>query len=206
MNKRVISLKSTTKIIWKNIIIIIAMTLIFGIAGALYAKHKKFTDYESERNLMTERSYRGASANEEVQADINLGKTYSKIIESDDVAKNAHSKLPESLRKKYNVAQIQSVTHAQPVMQTTIIRVSAKTNSANDSAKIVNAVTEASVNQIHKRVPSAGKISVFSKANANEAEVHTGPSTKKYTLIGAAVGFLFGMIIAFSITTWTKLI
>lgn len=206
MQSKSVSMNDISKIIWKNIFVIIISTLVFGIVGALYARHQKHTDYESVRNIMTSRSYNGASANEEVQADINLGDTYAKIIESNDVAKSARRILPNSLRKKYNTQQISSVVNANPVMQTTIVKVSAKASSAKDSAAIVNAVTEVAAKKIPQKVPSAGKISLFSKATADEAQSKTSPSTKKLALMGAAVGFLVGIIISFSVTTWTKLI
>lgn len=206
MQNKSVSMNDISKIIWKNILAIIISTLVFGVGGALYAKHQKHTDYESVRSMMTGRSYNGASANEEVQADISLGETYAKIIESNDVAKSAHKILPKALRKEYSTQQISSAINANPVTQTTIINVSAKTSSAKDSAAIVNAVTTAAAEKIPQKVPSAGKVSLFSKATADEAQSKTSPSTKKLTLIGAAVGFLVGIIVSFSVTTWTKLI
>ncbi|MFO9711862.1 hypothetical protein R9X48_14935 (plasmid) [Lacticaseibacillus rhamnosus] len=67
-------------------------------------------------------------------------------------------------------------------------------------------MTEAAAKQIPERVPSAGKVSLFAKETADDAQSNTTPSAKKYALIGAAVGFLLGMVVAFSVTTWTKLI
>lgn len=206
MQSNKISLKNISKVVWHNILVIVIATLLFGVIGGLYAKHKQHTDYISTRNLMTGRAYRGASANEEVQADINLGDTYAKIIESDDVAKAARHKLPKSMRKQYSTEQLASMVKAHPVMQTTIVKVSVKAGTAKASSKIVNAVTEAAAKQIPERVPSAGKVSLFAKETADDAQSNTTPSAKKYALIGAAVGFLLGMVVAFSVTTWTKLI
>ncbi|WHO86060.1 YveK family protein [Limosilactobacillus oris] len=206
MQNTEISLKNISKVVWSNIIVIVIATLLFGIVGGLYAKHKQHTDYVSNRNLMTSSSYRGAAANEEVQANINLGDTYAKIIESDDVARVARQKLPKSLKKEYGTNQISSMVKAHPVQQTTILKVSARADTAKASATIVNAVTEAATDQIPKKVPSARKISLFAKEDAADAQKITTPSIKKFTLIGAAVGFLVGMVLAFSVTTWTKLI
>lgn len=206
MQNTKISFKGISKIVWHNIIVIVLATLLFGLAGGLYAKHKQHTDYISTRNVMTSSSYKGAAADAEVQANINLGDTYAKIIESKDVAQVAHRNLPKKLRKEYSAEQISSMVKARPVVQTTIVKVSVSAESAKASSKIVNAVTDAAVKQIPKKVPSAGKISLFAKATADDAQSITTPSAKKFTLIGAAVGFLLGMVIAFSVTTWTKLI
>lgn len=206
MQNTKISLKNISRIVWHNIIVIVIATLLFGLAGGLYARHKRHTDFTSTRNLMTSSSYRGAAANEEVQANINLGDTYAKIVESKDVARAARQKLPKSIRKEYSTKQISSMVNAHPIAQTTIVKINVKADTAKASAQIVNAVTEVAAKQIPKKVPSAGKISLFAKETANDAQSVTTPSTKKFVLIGAAVGFLLGMVLAFSVTTWTKLI
>lgn len=206
MNKKDFSTKTFSKIVWVNVLVILIATIVFGLAGALYAKHKQQTTYESVRDIMTTRAYKGDAANEEVQADMALGNTYAEIVESDDTAKAAHKYLPKNMRKKYDSAQISSMVHADPIVQTTIVKVSAKANSAHDSAAIVNAVTKASAKEIPQKVASAGKVSLFAKATAADAESNTSPSTKKLTLLGAAVGFLLGLVISFSATTWVYLI
>ena len=37
-----ISLKNISKIVWYNIIVIVIATLLFGLVGGLYAKHKRW--------------------------------------------------------------------------------------------------------------------------------------------------------------------
>lgn len=206
MQNTKISLKGISKIVWHNIVVIVIATLLFGLIGGFYAKHKQHTDYISTRNLMTDRSYRGVAANEEVLSDINMGKTYAKIIESKNIARAAHRNLPKNLQKKYSTKKIGSIVKASPVDQTTMVRVSVKADTAKASSTIVNAVTYAAAKQIPKKVPSAKKISLFAKETASDAQSITAPSVKKFALMGAAVGFLLGMVIAFSITTWTKLV
>lgn len=206
MNNSRISINSISKIVWKNICLILISTIIFGLAGALYAKHKKHTDYEAVRSIMINHAYHGAAANEEVQADISLGRTYSKIVESQDVANSARHNLSKKLKRKYSSNQISSMVNASPVDQTTIIKIGVKSDSAKDSTALVNAVTKASAKQIPTKVPYAGKISLFAKAKQSEAQSRTFPSIKKFAVLGAAVGFLIGMIIAFSITTWIHII
>ena len=129
MNKKDFSIKDISKIIWINICIILVATILFGLGGNLYAKHKQHTTYESVRNIMTTRSYDGAAANEELQADLSLGNTYAEIVESNDTAKAARKYLPKNLRKQYSSEQISSMINAEPIMQTTIVKVSAKANT-----------------------------------------------------------------------------
>jgi capsular polysaccharide biosynthesis protein len=194
------------KTIWKNVIVIACFTLVFGIFGVLYARHERHTTYEAERTIMTSGSYHGSNANEEVQADISLGKTYAQIVESKDVAKIAHKHLPKKIRKDYDAKEIESMIDADPVMQTTLVKVRVKADSAKSAAQLVNAVTEAAATKISQKVPSAGKVSLFAKVSAGDTTSKTSPSTKKMTLLGAAVGLLLGMVVSFSITTWKHLI
>lgn len=206
MHQNKLTISSISKVIWKNIIAITICTIIFGLLGGLYAKHKKHTVYVAQRSFMVNHPYQGVGANEEVQADINLGKTFAKIAESKDVAEDARKRLPTSIKKKYSVEELTHAVNAHPVMQTTIVKIDVKANTSKSATAIVNAVTDASVTQIKKKVPVNGRITAFAKTSESEAESNTSPSIKKYSLLGAAVGFLLGMVVSFSITTWTKLI
>lgn len=193
-------------IIWKNVIIIAIFTILFGIIGVTYAHYRRHTTYEAERTIITANSYQGSNANEEVQADISLGKTYAKIAESKNVVTKARKKLPKKMRKEYSVQDIQSMVNADPVTQTTLIKVSARSSSAKKSAIIVNAVTDVAAKEIPQRVPVAKNVSLFAKASASDTTSKTSPSMKKMSLLGAAVGLLLGMVVSFSITTWKHLI
>ena len=201
-----LTLTNVWKAIWKNIIVIAILTIIGGAGGYLYAHHKKITTYEAERNMLIAHRHVGQSANDQFMSDMGMMKTYSKIVESNDVANAAHKKLPKKLQKKYSTKQLSAMVNAHPIDQSTIMNVSVEADNAKDATVLVNTVTNASVNEIERIVPSAGTIRLFAKAKTADAMSHTTPSTKKYALLGAAVGLLVGMVIAFSITTWKHLI
>ena len=201
-----LTLTNVWKAIWKNIIVIAILTIIGGAGGYLYAHHKKTTTYEAERNMLISHRHVGQSANDQFMSDMGMMKTYSKIVESNDVANAAHKKLPKKLQKKYSTKQLSAMVNAHPIDQSTIMNVSVEADNAKDATVLVNTVTNASVNEIERIVPSAGTIRLFAKAKTADAMSHTTPSTKKYALLGAAVGLLVGMVIAFSITTWKHLI
>ena len=201
-----LTLTNVWKAIWKNIIVIAILTIIGGAGGYLYAHHKKTTTYEAERNVLIAHRHVGQSANDQFMSDMGMMKTYSKIVESNDVANAAHKKLPKKLHKKYSTKQLSAMVNAHPIDQSTIMNVSVEADNAKDATVLVNTVTNASGNEIERIVPSAGSIRLLAKAKTADAMSHTTPSTKKYALLGAAVGLLVGMVIAFSITTWKHLI
>lgn len=205
MNSK-LTINSISKVIFRNIILIMLITIVGGLLGGLYAHHKKQTSYEANRYMMVEHDYTGDHANEQAMADLSLTKTYAKIIDSRDVAEQARKNLPINLKKKYSAKDIQAMVNTDPVDQSLVIKVGTMSGSAKDSVKIVNSVTNAAAKEIKEMAPSAGTVKLFSKARVSDAVSHTSPSTKKYTLLGTAVGFLIGMVIAFSITTWKHLI
>lgn len=197
--------KSIYKVIIKNAIFIILLTVVFGIAGYFYAQHKQKTVYETTQNLIINHSYNGDSANEKLQSDLGLVKTYENVIEGNDTSRKARTYLPKNLQNKYSVDEINSMTSVHAIPETTMLRVSVKSPSAKTSAQITNAVTRAAESQISKRIPS-GSVKRASSCDERDAKSITTPSRKKYTELGLALGFLVGILIAFSITTWTRLI
>ncbi|MCI6852763.1 MULTISPECIES: YveK family protein [Limosilactobacillus] len=197
--------KDIYKIIIKNCLLIIIFTLGFGVFGYFYAQHKQSTVYKTTQNVIINHSYTGESANDEVQADLSLTKTYQEIIKSDDVVRKAKEYLPNELRKKYSVNDIAKMTSAQVIPSTTMIEISASSPSANTSAQLTNAIVRAAEKEVPSKIPS-GSIKSVSKSDKDDAKSITSPSRKKYTVLGLAVGFLLGMVVSFSITTWTKLI
>lgn len=197
--------KNIYKIVIKNCLLIMIFTIAFGILGYFYAQHKQSTTYKTNQNLIINHRYTGESANNELQADMGLTKTYEQVIESNSVAKRAKGYLPKKLQKKYSVKDIAGMTNAHAIPGTTMIEVSASSASASTSAKVTNAVAHAAEREVPNKIPS-GSVKSVSTSSKNDAESSTTPSRKKYTVLGLAVGFLIGMVFSFSITTWTKLI
>lgn len=197
--------KNVYKTIIQNCVLIIGFTVVFGAFGYFYAQHKQSTVYKTTQNVIINHSYNGESASDEVQADLSLTKTYQEVIKSNDIVRKAKEYLPNKLQKKYSVNDIAKMTSAQAIPSTTMIEISASSASANTSAQLANAVVRAAEKEVPSKIPS-GSIKSVSNSSKSDAKSITSPSRKKYTILGLAVGFLIGMVISFSITTWTKLI
>ena len=200
------TLNNISKVVWKNLILILVIMVLGGLAGGFYAQHKKHTEYIADRSLMIAHSYNDATANEQVQADLSLTKTYKGLLDSIDVASAARKELPKKLQKKFSTSDIQSMIRVKTVDQSLVLDVSVRTAKAKDATQIVNTVVDAAQTQLPKMSPSVGTISTFAKAKTSDAQSQTSPSDKKYALLGAAVGLLVWMVLAFSITTWKNLI
>ena len=110
------------------------------------------------------------------------------------------------VRLYHSASEIQSMIRVKTVDQSLVLDVSVRADRAKDATKIVNAVVDAAQTELPKMSPSVGTVSTFAKAKTSDATSQTSPSAKKYALLGAAVGLLVGMVLAFSITTWKNLI
>lgn len=91
-----ISLSNLTKVVWKNILVILIFAVLGGAAGGFYAHTKKHTTYTASRSLMVAHRYNNSTANEQVQADLSLTNTYKDMIESSDVAAAAQKNCRKS--------------------------------------------------------------------------------------------------------------
>lgn len=200
-----LKLNDVYKIIIKNCLLIAIFTVVFGIFGYFYAQHKQTTVYETTQNVIINHRYTGESANDELQSDLGLTKTYEKVIESNDIARKAKSYLPKKLQKKYSMKDIAAMTNVHAIPATTMLSISVKADSAATSTKVANAVARAAEKEIPNKIPS-GAVKSVSDSSKSDAKSITSPSRKKYAILGLAVGFLLGMVISFSITTWTKLL
>ena len=200
------SLQNLTSIVWKNILLIVTLTIVGGAIFGVYAQHKKTTTFIANRNLVVSHKYDPENANQQVMADMSLAKTYEKMIESDNVAKEAHANLNKKLKHEYSVNDIKEMVSAKGIEQSLVINVKVSAKTPNDATMIVNEVTQATKTELPKMSPVVGDIDLFAPAKVSDTEVHTTPSTKKYVLLGATLGLLFGMVVAFSITTWKYMI
>lgn len=201
------SYKDVTKIVIKNIVWICISAVVFGLIFGLYAHKKKSTSYTASRSVMVVHNLnRTEYKNSMVQADKGLTGTYADMMTDHAVIKKAHQELPKKLRSDYSVDDMSHVVDTKTKDDSLIIKVSATTSNAKNSVKIVNAVTDCFKKQLPKIDPYAGQVRLLSKATNSDTINHTGPSTKKYLVLGVAIGILFGMLIAFMRTSSKHLI
>ena len=142
-----LTLTNVWKAIWKNIIVIAILTIIGGAGGYLYAHHKKTTTYEAERNMLIAHRHVGQSANDQFMSDMGMMKTYSKIVESNDVANAAHKKLPKKLQKKYSTKQLSAMVNAHPIDQSTIMNVSVEADNSKTLYQLMHMLEKEILNK-----------------------------------------------------------
>lgn len=188
----------------RSILIIIIFALIGGAGMGLEAKHKKTTTYTATRSIVIShniiKEYRANQSNNQdslVNEDVNLMPTYKDIAENGTIAAATRHNLSKSLRSKYSTSDIKSAINAKITPQSLVMDLKAETSSAKDSVAIVNGTARAMQQKLPKLQPGSGKVTMLQKATVSDASSSTHPSTKKYAVVGIALGGLLGLIISF---------
>lgn len=188
------------------------LVLIFAILGALVmgidAKRKKSTTYTASRqivishNIPSEMRTMTSGANISIVGeDNNMMPTYKDIAENGTIAQAARKHLSKTMKKKYSVDSIKSAVDAKISQQSLVMELKAKTSSREASVKIVNAVARAMKEELPQLQPGSGKVTLLQRASVKNTESRTTPSTKKYVIVGFALGALLGLIVEFVILT-----
>lgn len=201
------SINDISKIIFKNIILILVLAFV-GMGGlGFYAKHKQTTTYTAERSMLISHNLERVDyKNSQAMADMDMMQTYADLIQDRQVMAQARKKLPKSLQRKYSVADLQSAVDSKNRIGEVILDIHAKAGEAKDATAIVNAVAEAAKRELPKMKAGMGQVKLLSKAYTSDAKSETTPSAKKYAILGFALGALLGMVIAFVLTTFKHLI
>lgn len=197
------SLKSIVKTIVNNLLLILILAILFGGLFGFLAKHKKTTTYSATRSIIVTHNMNKRSV---IASDRDLIPTYQDILRDQSIADETHKLLPNKLKKKYSTSDIQDAVNSTSRPDSLVINIHAKTNSAKDSTQIVNKTAEAFRIQLPKIDGQAGRVRLLSKARAKDAHSETKPSIKKYVALGIALGTILGMLIAFSRTTFKKIL
>ncbi|HIX36120.1 MAG TPA: lipopolysaccharide biosynthesis protein [Candidatus Limosilactobacillus merdigallinarum] len=200
------SLANISKIILKNLIIIVIFMILGGGCAGLYAKHKQTTSYSARTNIVIGHNLdRNNYRNSTVMSDLNMMDTYEDQIKDPQVMRKAHSLLPKKLRYRYNVSDLTKDTHTSSEDHSLVMEIRVTTDNPNASTKIANSVAHAFKDEFRSMNPSSAEVKLLAPARKSDAVSRTSPSAKKYAVLGAALGALIGMLIAFGWTSYKKI-
>ena len=201
------TLKSIGSILIKNIFLIVICGVLFGGLFGFIAKHRQTTTYIADRSIIISHDKAaGRTTNSQVLADQNMIPTYQDVIDNPMITSNARKYLSKDIKKEYSSDRIAHIVEANAKPNSLVINISARTDSAKASVEIVNAVSKSMKDKLPEIDKRAGNVQLLAKSTINSVDSITKPSFKKYVAVGSALGILIGMVIAFSVTTWKKLI
>lgn len=192
MNKN-ITLRDITKLIKENLLLIISMIIIFGLLSFVITQFIITPKYEATSQVIInqkkgnqESLYKNPN---EVQTNIQLIKTYSDIINSNEIKSKAlkEAKLNNSKENLKGIS-VNSEEDSQ------IIKINVLNKEPKAAVKIANNIAQLSKSKI-KKVMGIDNLSILS--NASNEQVKT-PSTPNKTL-NILLGLLLGLVIALMI-------
>lgn len=205
--KKQYTVNEITKLVWKNIITIVIFMLIGALAAGLYAKHKKTTVYMAKTNVLVGHNLNYTNyKNSTVLADLNMVSSYKDMINDPQVMNQAKKNLPKKLRHHYSAKDIAGDVSVDTHPQSLVLSIKAKAKSPRIATEMVNATSKATHQELPKMSPNVGEVKPLAKARVKDAGSSTTPSTKKYVVLGAALGILAGMLASFAVTTWKKIL
>lgn len=196
-----------TKLVWKNVFTIVVFMLIGALSAGLYAKHNKTVTYVARTNVLVGHNLNHTNyKNSTVQADLNMVGTYKDLINDPQIMDQAHKNLPKKIRDQYSAKDIAGDVSVDAHPQSLVLSIKTRAGSPRVATEMVNATSKAIHQKLPKMSPNVGEVKPLAKARVRDAGSITTPSTKKYVVLGAAIGILVGMIVSFAVTTWKKIL
>lgn len=191
----------------KAALVIIIFALIGGLVMGGTAKRKKSTQYTATRQIVishniSNSNYGSSSGNTSiVNDDNNMMPTYRDIAENGIIASRTRTYLSRKMKKNYSTEQIQEALSAKTTPQSLVMDLRARTSSEKEAVTLVNAASQAFKQELPNLQPGAGNVTLLQKANVDTVKSSSGPSIKKYAVVGLALGGLFGLIVDFIVVT-----
>ena len=203
------TVKELTTMFWKSIILILVLAMIGGGCLGFLAKKKQHTTYTATRNVLithnlnhvmrisSERTDNNPQGSPVIN-DQNMMESYKEIAEDYRVTDAARKLIPKKMKNKISSDDFNSAIKAKSEPQSLVLKLQAKSDSAKDSVKMVNATAVALKKQLPKIQPGVGKVVPLAKATDKTVDSKTTPHAKKYAAVGVALGGLVGIVISFT--------
>ncbi|AVI94875.1 putative Capsular polysaccharide type 5 biosynthesis protein cap5A [Oenococcus oeni] len=193
------SLLDLLKLIISKWWIWVITAIVFAFVGFGFAKITHFKTYQATSTLTVAHNYSKISQadkqnNEQdafdlTQSDILLQNSIKSLIKDSAITDNAKKKIDFSS----NDINVNSPDNS------VLIKISATAGKAKKAVKIANALSKSTKKILPKILPAAGKVIIAQKAV--ETIESTGPSAKKYALIGA----IFGLVLSGVVLLWNDI-
>lgn len=200
MNENDLSISDLFKIIWKNIVLVLVLAIVFAIAVFGFAKLKnRNPSYAAQRNIViyhNNTDQRGQFG--QYTRDMGMMKTYKEIGNDDIILKSVQNKMKKvkgysgtlkSLRTKVNVSEKD---------QSTVLTARALDKSPKIAATIANETASIYQKKVTKII-NAGEVKLLAKADKGSAKIVGNLPAKKF----AVIGFVFGGVVGI-LTAWVK--
>ena len=195
VNEREIDLRLILGVLRKNIVPLILATVIVAPAALTITVFFVPKEYQADAMLIVNTTDESSAANinsGQITAAQDLAEVYSIIIKSDTVLQQ----VIDDLKLSITYEQLSSQISVSSVNSTQVISISMLSTDADYARKIIGKIVEIAPPIIADKV-DAGSVKVISDATIANNGNPVSPSVVKNTLIGAVVGLVLMLIIAF---------
>lgn len=188
-----ISFKDITRVIKKNIVFIVIVSLLFAVVSVFVTTFFIQKTYTSKVKLYVETNYNTSSAmedNQSVNYAKNLVLTYIELLDSNTF----YSEVSKSLNKKYTATQLKSMIKFESIEDTEVFKATIVSPSPYESKEIGDAIAKIAPNII-ANVKDNAKLKIVDEAETPKAP--TSPNVARNTIIAFLAGLILSLIIAF---------
>lgn len=188
-----ISFKDITRVIKKNIVFIVIVSLLFAVVSVFVTTFFIQKTYTSKVKLYVETNYNTSSAmedNQSVNYAKNLVLTYIELLDSNTF----YSEVSKSLNEKYTATQLKSMIKFESIEDTEVFKATIVSPSPYESKEIGDAIAKIAPNII-ANVKDNAKLKIVDEAETPKAP--TSPNVARNTIIAFLAGLILSLIIAF---------
>ncbi|ATD31824.1 hypothetical protein BHM04_11795 [Macrococcus sp. IME1552] len=193
--EEVIDLKEIIEILKKNLKLILGLAVTFALIAGLVSFYLIKPTYQSESQVIVNQKGRNADVYNnpgEVQTNLQLINTYSQMINSKVVRKQVVDQLNLDVSEK----SLQPMISVTSEAESQLMKINVTGPDKKETAKIANALADIAQKEV-KRVMGVDNLSVFSKADVDEATDPIKPKPLMNIVVAGLLGLILGTAIAF---------
>ncbi len=192
--EREIDLRVIWGVLRKNLILIIIVTVIFGIGAYFYSAFFIPKQYSASAMLIVNNKANDKTTVNatEINAAQGLAELYSIIIKSDTVL----TQVIDELQLNMTYEQLNSKISVSSVNSTQVIKISMTHRNAEFAQKVIEKLVEVAPPIIIDKV-EAGSVKVISASTISNSGKPVSPNLKRNAMIGALAGLVLVLLIIF---------
>ena len=189
-----IDLRVVWGILRKNLVLIIIITVIFGIGAYLYSAFFIEKQYSASAMLIVNNKANDKTTVNatEINAAQDLAEVYSIIIKSDTVL----TKVIDQLQLNMTYEQLNSKISVSSVNSTQVVKITMTHPNADFAQKVVAKLIEVAPPILADKV-EAGSVKVISASTISNSGKPVSPNLRRNALIGALAGMVLVLLIIF---------
>lgn len=179
-------------ILKRNLILIVVVTLVFGLGSYLYSRFVIEKKYSASATLIVNNKSNDKTTynTTELNAAQDLAEVYAIIIKSDTVLQQ----VIDNLNLGMTYSQLNQCVSVSPVNKTQVFKITMNYTSAEFAKKVMDEIVKVAPPIIADKV-EAGSVKVISEPRIDNNGNPVSPDSRKNAIIGALVGLVLVLAI-----------